>query len=517
MAKHKTKHRFTVQLKQVARKRVLRYLFVGGTVYVLEMAIIVLATRRGESGTVAVTFAYVIGLVVSFFLQKIVTFGDKRMHHRIVFAQAAVVTVLVLWNWLFTLMVTRFLAGILPATMTRTLALLITTIWNFYLYKTRIFRVSKPKKPAIPLVVHTPKPLIHDVMVVRPNPSVSQDSLSSSAAAEPEKRYRLQTALVITLCMTVLGALVFTATFLTSYSPHSFTKAHMVYRLPPKVSNIKTPDVDCTGRTVMQFVAHQDDDLLFMNPDMTKSLTAGDCVRTVYLTAGNAAAGTEYMKQREDGARAAYAAMVDASQTKWLHRPVQLGSIHIPTDTIYRRVSLLYLRLPDGGLRGAGFGDHKDGTRSLEALYTGHTLNISSIDGKNTYTSDSLTSTLEALIDRYKPIEIRAQAVLPENTHRDHSDHFTSGLFVQRALASYRTKHSEYTPTLTLYQGYANIFLPANVSGPDLDKKIAVFMAYAPFDGSVCHGRAECTDPHNLYNKYLARQYTLPVATTYRP
>jgi GlcNAc-PI de-N-acetylase len=37
----------------------------------------------------------------------------------------------------------------------------------------------------------------------------------------------------------------------------------------------------------LNIVAHQDDDILFMNPDILDSVTAGHREVTVYLTAGN--------------------------------------------------------------------------------------------------------------------------------------------------------------------------------------------------------------------------------------
>ena len=42
----------------------------------------------------------------------------------------------------------------------------------------------------------------------------------------------------------------------------------------------------------MQIVAHEDDDLLFMNPDLEHAIDAGSCVRTIYVTAGDAGTHT---------------------------------------------------------------------------------------------------------------------------------------------------------------------------------------------------------------------------------
>lgn len=117
-----------------------RYLIVGGSVYLLELVVIVAAEKLGASAVVAVGVSFWIGLVISFALQKVVTFGDKRVHHRILLPQIIAFSLLVLFNFGFTILVTKLLESWLPAVVTRTIALAITTIWNFYLYKTRIFQ-----------------------------------------------------------------------------------------------------------------------------------------------------------------------------------------------------------------------------------------------------------------------------------------------------------------------------------------------------------------------------------------
>ncbi|WP_410721392.1 PIG-L family deacetylase, partial [Burkholderia sp. SIMBA_048] len=63
----------------------------------------------------------------------------------------------------------------------------------------------------------------------------------------------------------------------------------------------------CHGIKDLAFVAHLDDDLLFMNPDIASNVAAGGCVRVVYLTASDAGEGDTYMLGRERGVRAAYA------------------------------------------------------------------------------------------------------------------------------------------------------------------------------------------------------------------
>jgi putative flippase GtrA len=124
------------------KPEVKRYLAIGVTVYLVELLIIVAAQQLGASAVVAVGLSFWLGLGLSFGLQKFVTFGDKRIHHKVLLPQLAAYGGLVLFNFGFTILVTRLLQAWLPAVITRTVALGITTIWNFYLYKTRIFKQS---------------------------------------------------------------------------------------------------------------------------------------------------------------------------------------------------------------------------------------------------------------------------------------------------------------------------------------------------------------------------------------
>jgi LmbE family N-acetylglucosaminyl deacetylase len=61
---------------------------------------------------------------------------------------------------------------------------------------------------------------------------------------------------------------------------------------------------------VLNVVAHPDDDLLFLSPDLLDALRSGDDVRTVYLTAGDAGRAQEYWRGRTLGVGAAYATLL---------------------------------------------------------------------------------------------------------------------------------------------------------------------------------------------------------------
>ena len=113
---------------------------VGGSVYILELVVIFVAQAFGASAVLAVGLSFWIGLLVSFVLQKSVTFGDRRLQHKVLLPQFFAFSLLVLFNFGFTLLVAKLLIHTVPAVVSRTLALGITVIWNFYLYKTRIFK-----------------------------------------------------------------------------------------------------------------------------------------------------------------------------------------------------------------------------------------------------------------------------------------------------------------------------------------------------------------------------------------
>jgi putative flippase GtrA len=118
-----------------------RYVVVGSCTYAFELAVIVLAQHAGMTAVWAVALSFWLGLLVSFILQKLITFGDRRTHHRVVLPQIAAFSALVMFNFGFTVLMTKLFQHVMPVLAVRTLALGITTIWNFYLYKTRIFRV----------------------------------------------------------------------------------------------------------------------------------------------------------------------------------------------------------------------------------------------------------------------------------------------------------------------------------------------------------------------------------------
>lgn len=127
------------KIKKYSQNTLHRYLVIGGSVYLLEMIIILTSQKLGASPVTAVGVGFWVGLVVSFLLTKFVTFSDNRKNTKVVLSQAVAYGALVLFNFLFALLVAKIFVNILPAVASRTISLIITTIWNYFLYKRHIF------------------------------------------------------------------------------------------------------------------------------------------------------------------------------------------------------------------------------------------------------------------------------------------------------------------------------------------------------------------------------------------
>ena len=287
------------------------------------------------------------------------------------------------------------------------------------------------------------------------------------------------------------------------------TAAEPATVIPISLSDL--PHTNCTAPTIMNVVAHQDDDLLFMNPDLLHSLKSDYCVRTVYMTAGDAGYDQLYWLGREQGSEAAYQSMI-GHQISWLQRIVRLPGgqfITIANPRGNDKISLIFMHLPDGNLDGQGFAASR--YQSLASLSSGRIKDIATVDHQSRYSSAQLTTALTDLISIYHPAEIRAQSNFDDGQFPDHSDHRSAGTFVAKAHKDYEARQFAglVSVPLVFYKGYTVHELPPNVSDGDLAAKEAAFMAYAAFDGGVCHSIEDCRQVPT-YGSYMDRQYTNP-------
>jgi hypothetical protein len=295
-----------------------------------------------------------------------------------------------------------------------------------------------------------------------------------------------------------------------AYNPHG-SHANAYPNPKSSMQTVRAPSgQDCGTDTVMNVVAHQDDDLLFVNPDVVNAIQRNECIRSVYVTAGDDGRGTDYLLSREAGSEAAYDVMLGSTHP-WEYQRLVLPSGATVTTVSPEgngNVSLTFLRLPDGNLNGGGFPN--TGLESIAKLEAGVITNIRSIDGQTRYTSAQLTATLEALMELYMPTSINTQADDAGLSVADHSDHIAVGEYTTLAASTYARKFHVTSLSLVHYfMGYPIRGMISNLSAADTAQKAAPFFAYAVHDPGVCTSMEQCVVTDSSYGLYLSRQYTV--------
>lgn len=116
-----------------------RYVLAGGLAFALELAVLFAFYRIiGLPALLATGLAFWMGFMGAFLLQKVFAFRDYQKSVKAISRQLSVYVLLVAFNYLFTL----FLVGIIDDKylfIVRTIALAITTTWNYFLYRFVIF------------------------------------------------------------------------------------------------------------------------------------------------------------------------------------------------------------------------------------------------------------------------------------------------------------------------------------------------------------------------------------------
>ncbi|UTX51392.1 GtrA family protein [Candidatus Saccharibacteria bacterium TM7i] len=133
-------------IKTLLANTAIRYLLVGGFSFVFEIFVLwLLSERLSTTTTVAVGVSFWIGLIASFLLQKFFAFNSGNSKKEKVFKEVFFYAVLVLFNYLFTLIFVAYFTPLIDNIyITRGVALAITVIWNFFVYKYIIFSKKSP-------------------------------------------------------------------------------------------------------------------------------------------------------------------------------------------------------------------------------------------------------------------------------------------------------------------------------------------------------------------------------------
>ena len=263
------------------------------------------------------------------------------------------------------------------------------------------------------------------------------------------------------------------------------------------------PVARAADNSSVNVVAHEDDDLLFLAPDLYTDLRAGRRVRTIFVTAGDAGKGSTYWQRREEGARAAYAQMLGVANS-WRFGNVSIAGHRIRLVTLARRpaVSLVFMRLPSGSPKGTGYA--RNGNESLQKLWTGAISRLHAVDGSTSYTKASLQETVTGLMASVRPDAIHTQDYQGSYGDGDHSDHHTVGYVTRAASARLANPH-----VLVAYQGYGISNRPSNLSAGQTRIKQNAFLAYSAYDSETCKTLETCRKRYaRKYYAWFSRQYT---------
>ncbi|MEV6393837.1 PIG-L family deacetylase [Streptomyces sp. NPDC051907] len=277
------------------------------------------------------------------------------------------------------------------------------------------------------------------------------------------------------------------------------------------------------GESVMQIVAHPDDDLFFMNPDTSHSVRSGRSLTAVYLTAGesdgvNAARSgpravatpppadkARYAEARQNGIRAAYAEMATGDRTSPWQRTVipTAGGGTAELDTLRARpeVNLVWVQLREAGSISG------DRPNSLHGLWDGKVRTLGSqlssgtpVENSFSYTKDQVIETIAGLLQRFGPTHVRTLDPTPGKVAKtgkisDHQDHTYAARFAQAALMRYAESPGGPRFSVQSYLGYPVGGLPHTLDPVTAAAKLRTLKTYAWMDpANYCDDSAGCGD-----------------------
>jgi len=262
-------------------------------------------------------------------------------------------------------------------------------------------------------------------------------------------------------------------------------------------------------------VAHEDDDVLFMNPDLGDDIRAGLPVETVYLTAGDAGKDTEYWMEREAGIRAAYAFMAGIPDAWTESRPVIAGKRLVRFTAKGRPdLQVTFVRLPDGNGDGSGY--DVTGHASLIKLWNGEIAEMRALDGDGgaatRFGRADLVAVLGAILEEHRADHLHtldSSELYALTVYDDHPDHVVSARLAFEASLGYRAPHR-----LSMYRAYNTSNEPVNLSPEQSVTKREIYKRYdahyecrgAP-DLDACLGKWDAFP--GPYGSWMQRMYVL--------
>ncbi|MFD8915326.1 PIG-L family deacetylase [Streptomyces sp. NPDC059575] len=276
---------------------------------------------------------------------------------------------------------------------------------------------------------------------------------------------------------------------------------------------------DMPSASLVQVLAHPDDDLYFINPDLQRALEAGHRITSAYLTAGEADGRNVdtrdprrlesppdyagYAEARQQGLRAAYADMVTGDrESEWTRDVVTFS-----TGVAAERSTLLaapHVQLFFFGLRivdtGHGFPAYVPPVR-LAKLWDGQspsqpTLNAAEAPPRQSQevSQNALVRSLAELLGHARPTQFWTMDPDPWHTawdpedgpkSSDHQDHTAAAQFGLAALERY-VAEGGVPPLVDNCVGYGNKLWPSNLTEDAWAEKKRLLHVYSSADGHDC-------------------------------
>jgi hypothetical protein len=243
-------------------------------------------------------------------------------------------------------------------------------------------------------------------------------------------------------------------------------------------------------------VAHQDDDLYFMQPDLLEAIQGGRGITTVYVTAGDDQHGPGAADVRYEALRYAYGAA--AGSNDWRCGYISLAN-HVAQHCRLsdRPVSLVFFAYPDGGVDG-------EFPQSLLKLWDGDIAAATTVAHETTsYTQDGLIDTLAEVVRKTHPRTIRTLEIGSTHGH-DHTDHMIVGAACLLAVAR---AHSG--ADLISYRGYSVLTEAPNKLSPVLQASADMVGYYEACTAKCAACGSACKDIDPSHVAWFSRRYAV--------
>ncbi len=257
------------------------------------------------------------------------------------------------------------------------------------------------------------------------------------------------------------------------------------------------PAVQVADDLYMQVVAHQDDDLLFMNPDIAESIRANVPSVTVFVTAGqitgDGGSDEERARNRQRGIQDSYARMAGVpdddpdAQEEWTGQAWPVAGRQVERYILNDRptVHLVFMNLHDGALGSVRDSGHTDHTVIPQNGVVSQSF---------PYVRADVVAVLSGLMRQYRPSLLRAQDPLPDSRYSpDHSDHIAAARFAGDAATAAGLPLVQVN-----YRDYNIGDAPVNLAGPARTHKRDILANYLRYD----HGFNPGGWPDRMYYRW---------------